>query len=46
MAKLQRRDNREIRKPKKNLQLATVGLTEGQLEPIFTHQSVIKATFS
>ncbi len=38
MAKLQRRDNREIRKPKKNLQLATVGLTEGQLEPILSQK--------
>ena len=37
MAKLRRRD-REIRKPKKNLEFATVGLTEGQLEPILSQK--------
>ena len=42
MAKLQRRDNREIRKPKKNFQLATVGLTEGQLEPILSQKKKIR----
>jgi hypothetical protein len=38
MAKLRRRDNREIRKPKNNLESATVGLTEGQLEPILSQK--------
>jgi hypothetical protein len=37
MAKLRRRD-REIRKPKKNLQFASIGLTEGQLEPILSQK--------